>query len=191
MVKNFPGMSALIEREGLLKAQGATLSLFTCLRLSHNAVGHRRMLKKLAQDCQCSADETFYSPYLSKTLGIGRKQKALRGRTRYNARYNEDNDYNEDNNHKNKKADVRVSYATHTTTPVGPAGAAEIVFRMPKDYLPYLKRISFAPRKTIFRKDAFWNGLGAFKIDTSKPKAESGESDSGSGNGGSGSGSGD
>ena len=172
MVKNFPGMSALIEREGLLKAQGATLSLFTCLRLSHNAVGHRRMLKKLAQDCQCSADETFYSPYLSKTLGIGRKQKALRGRTRYNARYNEDNDYNEDNNHKNKKADVRVSYATHTTTPVGPAGAAEIVFRMPKDYLPYLKRISFAPRKTIFRKDAFWNGLGAFKTASRTRRAE-------------------
>lgn len=84
MVKYFPGISALIEREGLLKAQGAMLSLFTCLRLSHNAVGHRRMLKKLAQDCQCSADETFYSPYLSKTLGIGRKQKTLRGRARYN-----------------------------------------------------------------------------------------------------------
>lgn len=144
MVKYFPGISALIEREGLLKAQGAMLSLFTCLRLSHNAVGHRRMLKKLAQDCQCSADETFYSPYLSKTLGIGRKQKTLRGR----ARYNEDNDYNEDDNHKIKKAAVRVSYATHTATPVGPSASASWNSR---DSLSHAERLSPVPQKNIFR----------------------------------------
>lgn len=101
---NTPEMLALIEQEGQLRAQGVMLSLFACLRLSHNAVGHRRMLNKLAHDCQCSADwlwhvvtdyglfeygadETFYSPYLSKTLGIGRKRTPSNRRARYNARY--------------------------------------------------------------------------------------------------------
>ena len=148
---NTPEMTALVEHEGLLKAQGAMLSLFTCLRLSHNAVGHRRMLTKLAHDCQCSADwlwhivtdfglfeygadETFYSPYLSKTLGIGKRQTRSHGRTRYNTRYNDDNkdnDYNEDNNHHQKeKADVRVSADTHSAegknTPVGPSAYESI-----------------------------------------------------------------
>lgn len=140
---NTPEMLALIEQEGQLRAQGVMLSLFACLRLSHNAVGHRRMLNKLAHDCQCSADwlwhvvtdyglfeygadETFYSPYLSKTLGIGRKRTPSHRRARYNAHYNEDNDYNEDNNHhQEEKADVRVSDDTHSAgeknTPVGPS----------------------------------------------------------------------
>ena len=53
---NTPEMIRLIEREGALIAKGAMLSLFECLRLSHNAVGHRSMLKKVARDNGCDAD---------------------------------------------------------------------------------------------------------------------------------------
>ena len=52
------------------------------LRLSHNA------------------DETFTSPYLSDTLGIGHNSRSSRARTRYKARYNDDNN---DNNHNENK----------------------------------------------------------------------------------------
>ena len=48
-----------------------------------------------------AADETFFSPYLSQTLGINRpERRSSRRRTRYNARYNEDNNDNNDNENK-------------------------------------------------------------------------------------------
>ena len=120
-----PEMMDLMEKEGVLTAKGAMLTLFECLRLSHNAVGHRRMLKRLAHDCQCdpdwlwhivtdyglfeyNADETFSSPYLSETLGISRKKAPSRGRARYNARYNEDNNDNNHNEDKEKTHTARV-----------------------------------------------------------------------------------
>ena len=51
-----PEMNKLSEREGALVAKGALLTLFECLRLSHNAVGHRSMLKNIALVNHCDAD---------------------------------------------------------------------------------------------------------------------------------------
>lgn len=130
---NTPEMIRLIEREGALIAKGAMLSLFECLRLSHNAVGHRSMLKKVARDNGCdadwlwsivtesglfeyNADETFSSAYLSKTLGIGRSPKSSRVRTRYNARYNDDNKDNTDNEDKENKKNVQHVCVCHDGT---------------------------------------------------------------------------
>ena len=112
-----PEMNKLAEREGALVAKGALLTLFECLRLSHNAVGHRSMLKNIALVNHCdadwlwrvvtesglfeyNADETFTSPYLSDTLGLGHNSRSSRARTRYKARYNDDNN---DNNHNENK----------------------------------------------------------------------------------------
>ena len=119
---NTPEMIKLCEEQGALKAKGAMLTLFECLRISHNAVGHRSMLKKIARDNGCeadwlwqiitdyglfdyNADETFSSPYLSKVLGIGSNQAKPRvhGRTRYN-------DDNNDNHHKEYKELTQSAY---------------------------------------------------------------------------------
>ena len=98
---NTPEMIRLCEEQGTLIAKGAMLTLFECLRISHNAVGHRSMLKKIARENNCeadwlwqiitdyglfefNADETFSCPYLSKSLGIDRDKSLVRGRTRYN-----------------------------------------------------------------------------------------------------------
>ena len=115
---NTPEMMRLSEDVGQLKARGVMLSLLVYLRLSHHAVGSRQTLSSVARDCGCdadwlwhvicdyglftvSADETFFSPYLSQTLGINRpERRSSRRRTRYNTRYNEDNNDNNDNENK-------------------------------------------------------------------------------------------
>lgn len=112
---NTPEMIKLCEEQGALTAKGAMLVLFECLRISHNAVGHRSMLNRVARENGCdadwlwqivtdsglfefNADETFSSPYLSKTLGI-KQDGCVRERTRYNI----NNNHNNDNENKKKK----------------------------------------------------------------------------------------
>ena len=120
---NTPEMMRLSEEVGHLKARGVMISLLVYLRLSHHAVGCRQTLASVARECGCDtdwlwhvvcdynlftvfADETFFSPYLSKTLGIGcPPRRSSRKRTRYKARYNEDNDDNNDNENINTASD--------------------------------------------------------------------------------------
>lgn len=156
---NTPEMTVLIDDEGPLVAQGVMLSLLTYLRLCHNAVGHRRMLKKLARNCCCdadwlwhivtdyglftvAADETFYSPYLMKTLGIGQKERSSRKRTRYNARYNEDNKDNHDNDDnkdkENRKKTPAACVCLQGTQETADNGAAP---SPPPPYLGYDRRV--------------------------------------------------
>ena len=118
---NTPEMIRLCEEQGTLIAKGAMLTLFECLRISHNAVGHRSMLKKVARDNNCeadwlwqiitdyglfefNADETFSSPYLSKSLGINQGKPRVHERTRYN----NDNNHNDDKENKKKTQHVCV-----------------------------------------------------------------------------------
>ena len=120
---NTPEMIRLCEEQGTLIAKGAMLTLFECLRISHNAVGHRSMLKKVARDNNCeadwlwqiitdyglfefNADETFSSPYLSKILGINQGKPRVHERTRYN----NDNNHNDDKENKEHKESTQSAY---------------------------------------------------------------------------------
>lgn len=120
---NTPEMIRLCEEQGTLIAKGAMLTLFECLRISHNAVGHRSMLKKVARDNNCeadwlwqiitdyglfefNADETFFSPYLSNILGINQVKPRVHERTRYN----NDNNHNNDKENKEPTQSVYLGY---------------------------------------------------------------------------------
>ena len=122
---NTPEMIRLRKEQGALIAKGAMIALFECLRLSHNAVGHRSMLEKVALENDCDADwlwqivtgyglfdfgadETFSSPYFSRILGIDTDQGKSRVRER--TRYNNDNNHNEDKENKEPTQSVYLGY---------------------------------------------------------------------------------